>query len=344
MTDDRFLLKDFFNRETIGTIGDAGADAYPEFDRAQFLDSVFDGDWHDRELKERMRHTAACLRTSLPEEYRSALGILVAAALAAKEAGFAAMAFSDFVEAYGIDDFEPSVSALEVFTRNVSEEFAVRPFLVRFPDRMLRVSNMNDIVSDSFSGSRSDVVALIQASRSGPCGHAARLEALLLGVIHAVQDAHEHRHDVLVVPGRPERVLPQQPTVGGDGEVDVGHAFVGRRRRQHREDGRVGMVEANRPDDDVERVEVVFVGGLRTRCQTRTGTRYRVASPPSARFEATRADIGFGHVTGITILYALLVSVIVVPPLLVVWAAYHQWRSEAQAVRPPAAAAAKATA
>ncbi|MEM8925507.1 MAG: MMPL family transporter [Actinomycetota bacterium] len=35
----------------------------------------------------------------------------------------------------------------------------------------------------------------------------------------------------------------------------------------------------------------------------------------------------FGLVTGITILYALVVSVAVVPPMLIVWAAYHQWRA-----------------
>lgn len=35
----------------------------------------------------------------------------------------------------------------------------------------------------------------------------------------------------------------------------------------------------------------------------------------------------FGLVTAITILYALIVSFVVVPPMLIVWAAYHQWRA-----------------
>jgi uncharacterized membrane protein YdfJ with MMPL/SSD domain len=34
----------------------------------------------------------------------------------------------------------------------------------------------------------------------------------------------------------------------------------------------------------------------------------------------------FGLVTGITILFALVASIAIVPPMLVVWAAYHQWR------------------
>ncbi len=35
----------------------------------------------------------------------------------------------------------------------------------------------------------------------------------------------------------------------------------------------------------------------------------------------------FGLVTGVTILYALIASIVVVPPMLIVWAAYHQWRA-----------------
>ena len=36
----------------------------------------------------------------------------------------------------------------------------------------------------------------------------------------------------------------------------------------------------------------------------------------------------FGFVTGITIIYALIASIAIVPPMLIVWAAYHQWRAE----------------
>jgi uncharacterized protein len=48
----------------------------------------------------------------------------------------------------------------------------------------------------------------------------------------------------------------------------------------------------------------------------------------------------FGLVTGITILFALIVAIVVVPPLMVVWAAYHEWRrretSQAGPFQPPA--------
>jgi 3-methyladenine DNA glycosylase AlkC len=44
------------------------------------------------------------------------------------------MAFSDFVEVYGLDDPDASLPALGTFTLVVSAEFAVRPFIVRYPE------------------------------------------------------------------------------------------------------------------------------------------------------------------------------------------------------------------
>jgi 3-methyladenine DNA glycosylase AlkC len=137
MSDERFLLKDFFNRQSIGIVADAVAAAHPPFDRIEFIACVFDDAWDDRGLKQRMRHAATCLRPALPDDYPVAIDILRRAAPAVTEAGFAAMVFSDFVEAFGVEDLETSVPALAIFTRNVSAEFAVRPFLVRYPDRML---------------------------------------------------------------------------------------------------------------------------------------------------------------------------------------------------------------
>lgn len=137
MTEERFLLKDFFNPDSVGVIADAVAAAYPDFDSKSFMTSVFDDDWDSRELKQRMRHISGCLKDALPDDYEEALAILVEAGPSTADAGFAAMVMSDFVEAYGADYFEPSVDALAVFTRTVSAEFAVRPFLVRYPDAML---------------------------------------------------------------------------------------------------------------------------------------------------------------------------------------------------------------
>ena len=36
----------------------------------------------------------------------------------------------------------------------------------------------------------------------------------------------------------------------------------------------------------------------------------------------------FGLLTAITVLYSLVAAIVVLPPMLVIWAAYHEWRIE----------------
>jgi 3-methyladenine DNA glycosylase AlkC len=83
-----------------------------------------------------MRHITLCLGEVLPKDYRAALVILkrVGATLDRK---FEYMFFPDFVEVYGLDDFEVSTEALRLFTPLCSSEFAVRPFIVKYPEKMM---------------------------------------------------------------------------------------------------------------------------------------------------------------------------------------------------------------
>ena len=43
--DEPFLLKDLFDRKSVGAIGDAVQVALPAFDRPLFMDRVFDDGW-----------------------------------------------------------------------------------------------------------------------------------------------------------------------------------------------------------------------------------------------------------------------------------------------------------
>jgi 3-methyladenine DNA glycosylase AlkC len=109
---------------------------YPEFAKAKFLEILLDNDWETRELKQRMRHITLCLGAVLPKDYRAALAIMkrVGADLDGK---LEYLFFPDFVEVYGLDDFEISVEALQLFTPLCSSEFAVRPFIVKYPEKMM---------------------------------------------------------------------------------------------------------------------------------------------------------------------------------------------------------------
>ena len=134
MPEDRFLLKDLFDEASVEVIAAAITGVERTFDRNGFLAAVFDSEWSNRELKARMRHIAVTLHSLLPDAYRDALDVLLRASPDTGAAGFAAMAFSDFVEVYGLDDPDASLPALGTFTLVVSAEFAVRPFIIRYPE------------------------------------------------------------------------------------------------------------------------------------------------------------------------------------------------------------------
>ncbi|MEO0376701.1 MAG: DNA alkylation repair protein [Cyanobacteria bacterium P01_A01_bin.17] len=72
----------------------------------------------------------------LPQEYSDAVQILINAS--SKFRGFEYMFFPGFVEIYGLDAYEISISALEHFTQYSSSEFAVRPFIKKYGDKMMR--------------------------------------------------------------------------------------------------------------------------------------------------------------------------------------------------------------
>ncbi|HEX2907277.1 MAG TPA: DNA alkylation repair protein [Phototrophicaceae bacterium] len=128
-------FKNMFNDALFAIMTSAFRAVYPTFPTETFMERIHDDQWEARELKDRMRHTTTVLRSVLPDDYRTTLRILRRAAPALS--GFGAMVFPDFVEVYGLDDWEASIPALEQFTQLCSSEFAVRPFIVRDQERMM---------------------------------------------------------------------------------------------------------------------------------------------------------------------------------------------------------------
>jgi 3-methyladenine DNA glycosylase AlkC len=130
-------LKNMFNAGFFEALSGALERVCPAFDRAAFLARIYDDDWEGRELKARMRHITLTLRARLPGDYRAALHSLRQAAASLDGFNFETMIFPDFVEVYGLDDWEVSIPALEQFTQQCSAEFAVRPFIMRDQARMM---------------------------------------------------------------------------------------------------------------------------------------------------------------------------------------------------------------
>ncbi|GGA47770.1 hypothetical protein [Paenibacillus physcomitrellae] len=131
-------LKNVYNESFIRQLADKLHRVYPPFDTGGFVGSLLNKDWESLELKARMRKITETLGRYLPSAFPEALSVLYA--IDEDCSGFAYLIFPDFVEVFGQGekDWELSMQALERFTPKSSAEFAVRPFLLRDPERMMK--------------------------------------------------------------------------------------------------------------------------------------------------------------------------------------------------------------
>ena len=129
-------LKNLYNKTLIENLGNEIFDHFNGFDKKAFRQAVFDKNWQDKELKQRMRHIALCLHQHLPDDYKKAIRILKP--VSSQFGGFEYMFFQDYVECYGLHDFKTSIDALAHFTKHASSEFAVRAFILHDEKRMMK--------------------------------------------------------------------------------------------------------------------------------------------------------------------------------------------------------------
>lgn len=132
-------MKDkYFNRETITDFAEEVKRVYTDFDSVEFVDKVIGYGFFNLELKARMRKVSTTLGKFLPKDYEEAIDLLNKVKDNYKKDGFLGMVFPDFVEVYGIDYFDISIKALEKYTKGASSEFAVRPFIIKYEERMMK--------------------------------------------------------------------------------------------------------------------------------------------------------------------------------------------------------------
>ena len=128
-------LKLVYSREFIKNLTDEIQLHYPAFEVNEFTSAIFSDSWPELELKARMRHITTCLQKALPQEFSKAIEILKPTST--KFSSYEAMFFPDFVEVFGIYHWDVAMPALEFFTRYSSSEFAVRPFIIKEPIKMM---------------------------------------------------------------------------------------------------------------------------------------------------------------------------------------------------------------
>lgn len=131
-------LKNIYNPTFLMEFGQTLQAADPSFPAEAFVDKVMNEHWEELALKARIRHITNVLGTLLPERYEHAIDILLE--VNRHCSGFPYLILPDYVEVFGQADehFELSMRALEAFTQQSSAEFAVRPFIIQHPERMMK--------------------------------------------------------------------------------------------------------------------------------------------------------------------------------------------------------------
>lgn len=134
-------LKNLLSFEAAQQIAGAIQRSYPRFDSPRFL-SGLKKELAPLELKARMWHLADRLEATLPTEPNQLFPILTGA-LAQEESdpnglqGFTIWPLSEIVARRGEARFDLAMTSLVEITQRFTSEFAIRPFLLRQPEKTL---------------------------------------------------------------------------------------------------------------------------------------------------------------------------------------------------------------
>lgn len=70
-------LKNIYNDSFFERLTTAIQQQYAGFDKTVFLAAIFDNEWKNRALKQRMRHIVLCLKPQLPLDYKPMITVVI---------------------------------------------------------------------------------------------------------------------------------------------------------------------------------------------------------------------------------------------------------------------------
>ena len=147
-------LKDIFNPLFFDRFTNDLNQVVQGFDKAAFISQIFDCSWENRAYKQRIIHITRVLRNFLPQEYPASLAIIYRLLDHIKDKAIDFSVIDDknfqllnveygsildcYVGMFGLNDFENSIIAIEKITQYTTCEFCVRPFIIQYPDEMMK--------------------------------------------------------------------------------------------------------------------------------------------------------------------------------------------------------------
>lgn len=131
------LWKDSLNTKTVKELAKQLGRASKKFDQAGFASFILNENFNTLELKERINAIADALKEFLPKNYTQVIKIIIKTA--PHVGTFENWALLTYIEKFGLNYFDESVSALETLTRYSTAEFAIRPYMIQYPDKMIPI-------------------------------------------------------------------------------------------------------------------------------------------------------------------------------------------------------------
>jgi len=135
-------LKNIYNPLFFEGLTEVLKTVLPRFKKQAFINQVIDAGWEEKELKQRMRHISTVLVNYLPNDFSEqvACTVRIIEQLESRgiKGGFEYMFLPDLVEQCGLDHLHLSLRAMERITQFASCEFAVRPFLSKYPEQVMQ--------------------------------------------------------------------------------------------------------------------------------------------------------------------------------------------------------------
>jgi len=153
---EKFSLKDqLFNPVKIGLLSASLQNVYPDFERHLFENEIIE-QLPQLELKARIKSISKSLQKYLPQDYKTAVHILICALPEALDESktdndfgdFIYAPFAEFIATFGCnaEHLFFSLNALKEITKRFSVEFSIRAFINKFPQETLIV--IEDWASD----------------------------------------------------------------------------------------------------------------------------------------------------------------------------------------------------
>lgn len=145
---ENFQLKNIINDALVKTMSKNLHAAWNQFDRQEFEMTIIT-QLDQLELKARSKLICHTLNTHLPMPFSDATIVLLNAfekdEKSVKELGkyasFYYMPFGEYVAQHGLEYFELSMHLLKTITKRFTAEFAIRPFIQRYPKKTLKTLN-----------------------------------------------------------------------------------------------------------------------------------------------------------------------------------------------------------